>query len=193
MSRSTTGPRFAGFVAEMNEIARGAAGDDEMLAQGEAALASLIRHDDWLSEVHARSLEGRYAQYLLHHDPSTGLTIFSFVWGPGQETPIHDHGTWGLVGTLRGTECSEVYELCGDGTVRPVGEVSRSTAGEVCRIMPGTEEIHRVWNPSQTQVAISIHVYGRDISAFDRTAFDPGGGQRPFRSQCTPAGVGPDA
>ena len=48
--------------------------------------------------------------------------MVSFVWGPGQKTPIHDHTVWGLVGMLRGAERCRLYERAADGQVRARGE-----------------------------------------------------------------------
>jgi len=35
--------------------------------------------------------------------------VGSFVWMPGQRTPVHDHTVWGLVGVMRGEETCEEY------------------------------------------------------------------------------------
>ena len=32
-----------------------------------------------------------YQQHLLHCDPLERFSVVSFVWGPGQKTPVHDH------------------------------------------------------------------------------------------------------
>ena len=32
--------------------------------------------------------------------PPSLATLFALVWLPGQWTPIHDHGTWGVVGVV---------------------------------------------------------------------------------------------
>ncbi len=68
----------------------------------------MIRHDDWLPAAYAAPDPARYRQYLLHCDSAERFSIVSFVWGPGQLTPIHDHTVWGLVGVLRGAEISSV-------------------------------------------------------------------------------------
>ena len=61
--------------------------------------------DAWLPEAYAEA-GPRYRQYLLHCDPLERFCVVSFVWGPGQKTPIHNHTVWGLVGMLRGEEIS---------------------------------------------------------------------------------------
>lgn len=46
------------------------------------------------------------------------FSIVSFVWGPGQATPIHDHRVWGAIGMLRGAEENQRYQLDADGIPR---------------------------------------------------------------------------
>src|SRR5208282_4160608 len=78
-------------------------------------LAGLAASNDWLPEEYARPHPEFYRQYLLHADPLERLSIVSFVWGPGQKTPIHDHRVWGLVGILRGAEVAVSYTKAADG------------------------------------------------------------------------------
>lgn len=68
-----------------------------------------MRQDDWLPEDCARPDPQRYQQYLLHVDSRQRFSVVSFVWGPGQITPVHDHRVWGLIGMLRGAEYSQPY------------------------------------------------------------------------------------
>ena len=86
-------------------------GSDEakMLDEGERLLADLVGHDDWLPEAFAQPSTEGYRQYLLYCDPLERFSVVSFVWGPGQKTPVHDHTVWGLVGMMRGAELCEEY------------------------------------------------------------------------------------
>jgi predicted metal-dependent enzyme (double-stranded beta helix superfamily) len=73
------------------------------------ALSQLIATDDWLPEDCAVPHLQYYQQYLLHCDPLERFSLVSFVWGPGQGTPVHDHTVWGLIGMLRGEEHSQAF------------------------------------------------------------------------------------
>jgi predicted metal-dependent enzyme (double-stranded beta helix superfamily) len=96
------------FIASMTRLVE-RHGEDEatMLAQGRELLGTLVSRDDWLPERFAQADPDRYQQLLLHCDPLERFSVVSFVWGPGQRTPIHDHCTWGLIGMLRGAELWE--------------------------------------------------------------------------------------
>lgn len=165
--------RLRSFIRDMTRLAE-RHGDDEprMLDEGEKLLRGLIAQDDWLPEDFARSSPEGYRQYLLHCDPMERFSVVSFVWLPGQRTPVHDHTVWGLVGVMRGEEICEEYS----SDVKPVGRhpVRR---GQVDRVSPRIGDIHVVANEGR-EVAVSIHVYGANIGAVRRHTYDPDSGAR---------------
>ena len=57
---------------------------------------------DFLTPAHFRSDPDHYARNLVYAAPEAGLSLYTLVWQPGQWTPIHDHGTWGVVGVIEG-------------------------------------------------------------------------------------------
>lgn len=140
------------------------------LKQGAALLRQLVAQGEWLPERFAQPDPARYSQYLLHCDPDGRFSIVSFVWGPGQATPIHDHRTWGLVGVLRGAELVEDWEKTPAG-MKQIGGVRRLEAGQVDIIDPAIGEIHRVANAFADSVSISIHVYGGNIDRIERSTY----------------------
>lgn len=168
---ATTGAtRLRRFIAAMTRLVD-AAGDEEprILAEGRALLAGLIARDDCLPDAYARPHPVRYQQYLLHCDPLERFSIVSFVWGPGQRTPIHNHTVWGLIGMLRGAEQAELFDA--DGLPTPHSH-ARLEAGMVDAVSPGIGDIHRVANAFDDRISISIHVYGANIGAVSRQVFD---------------------
>ena len=147
--------------------------DDEatILAEGGILLADLVADDDWLPDAYAVADPVRYRQYLLHCDSRERFSVVSFVWGPGQATPIHDHRVWGLVGVLRGAEISERFARSANGALRRLGE-GRIDAGQIDPVSPRLGDIHRVSNAHADRVSISIHVYGANIGAVERATYD---------------------
>jgi predicted metal-dependent enzyme (double-stranded beta helix superfamily) len=103
-----------------------------------------------------------YRTHLVHVEPDGSFSIVALVWLPGQVTPIHDHVTWCVSGVLQGAEYEELFALHDDGAA--LDEVGRNTsgAGDVTGFAP-PGDIHRVRNRGG-DVAISLHVYGADIS-----------------------------
>jgi predicted metal-dependent enzyme (double-stranded beta helix superfamily) len=117
-----------------------------------------------LESRHCEPAEDRYRQHLVHVHPAGRYSIVALVWKPGQATPVHDHRCWCVVGVWRGLEAETTYELYGGGDpyVVPVGSTV-SRPGDVSVLVPPDEDVHRVENCGET-LAISVHVYGADIS-----------------------------
>ncbi|MFQ6746868.1 cysteine dioxygenase, partial [Bordetella pertussis] len=85
-----------------------------ILAQARQLIAGLVAHDDWLPDEMAQPHPEYYRQYLLYGDPRDRYSLVSFVWGPGQKTPVHDHTVWGVIGMLRGAETDQPFRRAAD-------------------------------------------------------------------------------
>jgi len=177
--------RLSGFISDLDALLSRAPGEAERLSEGRALLGALVACDDWLPDPYAASDPKRYQQYLLYRDPEARFSVVSFVWGPGQATPIHNHTVWGLIGVLRGAELSQAYEILG-GSLSPRGGLQRLKPGEVEAVSPAIGDIHRVANAFGDRVSVSIHVYGGDIGQVERSAFDDEGRARRFVSGYAP-------
>ncbi len=178
---STNIARLRDFVAAISAVIDAAPSEAEILERGAALLLDLVSHDDWLPDAFAVPDAERYRQYLLYADVHERFSVVSFVWGPGQSTPIHNHTVWGLIGVLRGAETSQAYERQ-DGQFRPLGSVHRLDAGTVEAVSPRIGDIHKVSNAFDDRASISIHVYGANIGAVRRATFDAQGAAKPFIS-----------
>ncbi len=159
------------FVAGMDALMQEARQEQETVERCVALLKELLVKDDWLPETCAQPHPDFYQQYLLYCDPEARYSVVSFVWGPGQQTPIHDHGVWGAIGMLRGAETSQAYSLQ-SGRLSPDREEERLNPGDVAVVSPALGDIHRVCNAYSDRVSISIHVYGADIGKQSRHVFD---------------------
>lgn len=176
--------RFRQFIAEFTELSERCAGaEHRMLGEGGKLLGVLVRHDDWLPDECAQPDPTYYRQYLLHCDPYERFSVVSFVWGPGQKTPVHDHTVWGLIGMLRGAELCRRFEAGPAGQPMLAHESSRLLPGDVDCVSPAVGDIHEVANAFDDSVSISIHVYGANIGAVSRHVFDTAtGAEKPFVS-----------
>jgi predicted metal-dependent enzyme (double-stranded beta helix superfamily) len=179
-----TPARLRHFVEELDSLlGQGREADEtRIVAQGSKLLRELVAHDDWLPQQAALPDPQYYRQYLLYRDPAARFSVVSFVWGPGQSTPIHNHTVWGLIGLLRGAEISQDYRRRADGLLEKVGEPQRLETGVVTAVSPTLGDIHQVFNAYDDRISIGIHVYGADIGAVDRSVFTPEGAVKPFRS-----------
>jgi 3-mercaptopropionate dioxygenase len=103
-----------------------------------------------------------YTCNLLHAEPDGSFSIMAMVWLPGQVTQVHDHVTWCVFAVLQGVEHEELFTLAGDRQSLVRAGSADNLTGEVSGFAP-PGDIHRVRNTGDG-VAISLHVYGTDIS-----------------------------
>jgi predicted metal-dependent enzyme (double-stranded beta helix superfamily) len=183
--------RLREFVLDFTALADRAPNEADLLAEGAALLGALIAEDDWLPASCAAPDPVRYRQYLLHCDRRERFSVVSFVWGPGQATPIHNHAVWGLTGVLRGGELVEGFDRDEEGTLASRGDPVLLRPGEIDRFSPTLGDIHRVANAFDDRVSVSIHVYGADIGRVARSTFDSSGQPKPFVSSYAEA-LAPD-
>jgi predicted metal-dependent enzyme (double-stranded beta helix superfamily) len=104
-----------------------------------------------------------YVAHSLHAEPDGSFSIVGLVWRPGQITRIHDHVTWCVLGVIQGVEHEELF----DADLHVIGE-SDNHVGHVGGFAP-PGDIHRVHNTGD-ETAISIHVYGVDVTRFGSSA-----------------------
>ncbi len=154
-------------------------GSDEAgtLEHARPLLADLIDNDDWLPDEFAKPSEEGYRQYLLYCDPAERFSVVSFVWGPGQCTPVHDHTVWGMVGVMRGAErCEEYGNPVRGEAFGKTGEHDIAPGG-IDLVSPSIGDVHVVSNALSDRPSNSIHVYGGNIGAVRRHVFDPDSGE----------------
>ena len=108
MSANTA--RLRDFVTGLADLLDRTSDEGEILEKGGALLGDLVAHDDWLPAELSQPHPEHYQQYLLYADARENFSVVSFVWGPGQATPIHNHTVWGLIGMLRGQRLGLIGE-----------------------------------------------------------------------------------
>jgi 3-mercaptopropionate dioxygenase len=168
--------------AAANAADRGLDEADTLLAI-RPALQALITDDQWLPAAFAKTHPTYYQQYLLYCDPLERFSIQSFVWGPGQSTPIHDHTVWGLVGVLRGAEICQRYRKDDQGIVVKDGPAQWLKAGQIDAVSPNLGDLHTVANALSDRESISIHIYGANIGKVARHVYQENTSQaKPFTS-----------
>lgn len=169
-------PALQRFVRELDAIVDQGDPEAVLLPRVEQAMRELVSRDDWLAPDLARPHFQHYQQYLLYADPQDRYSVVSFVWGPGQMTPVHDHTVWGVIGMLRGSECTQDYAVDASGRPAPCGVEQVLRPGDVACVSPRIGDVHRVRNAYADRASISIHVYGANIGKVRRHVFPLEGG-----------------
>ncbi len=145
-------------------------------------LALVEQAPTFLEPQHYRSHPEHYARNLVYDAPDASLSLYTLVWSPGQWTPVHDHGSWGVVGVLEGVlEERNYVRLSPDrGTdegIRLVrGGVILLGHGAITSFVPNPDHIHVTGVPPERSRAVSLHLYGRMMNSFN--TYDVAAGTR---------------
>jgi 3-mercaptopropionate dioxygenase len=150
------------LVSAVRSAVQRCAGSRETAQLVASELERHLPSADVLTPDQQRGDEAGFRSHVLHTEPDGTFSIVALVWRPGQITPIHDHVTWCVYGVVQGVEYEELFTLDeSNGCLVKAGKHANS-AGDVSGFAP-PGDIHRVRNLG-SRVAISIHVYGTDVS-----------------------------
>ena len=126
----------------------------------------------FLEPQHLRADPGHYSRNAIYIAPDQHLSLYAIVWNPGQWTPIHDHGSWGVVGVVRGTLHERNYVRTDsarsrdDGIELRRGGVILLDPGTVTSFVPNPDHIHVTGVPESLAPVVSLHLYGRNMDSF---------------------------
>lgn len=121
-----------------------------------------IRLPESLTRINAES----YARRLLHRCPRTGYTVVVMTWGPGQQTPMHDHGgMWCVECVVVGELDIIQYDLVeeqGDRCRFERRDVVRARVGDAGCLIPPFE-YHVLRNALDDRPSVTLHVYAGEM------------------------------
>ncbi len=163
--------------------------DDVMLADTVRGIAPLMRRlldvtEGFLKPEHFKSDPDHYARNLVFDNEAAGLSLYVLVWSQGQSTPIHDHGTWGVVGVIQG-QLEEQSYMRTDPNPAPDrhdeidlqrGSLVFLAPGSVSTFVPNPDHIHQTGCAEDQPQCVSLHLYGRAMNSF--YAYDADAGTR---------------
>lgn len=137
-------------------------------------MLDLIEHaSTFLQPQHYQSSDASYTRNLIYEAPDKSLSLYALVWLPGQWTPVHDHGSWGVVGVLEGVLEERSYvrlspDRGADEDIDLVrGGMVLLQRGSVTSFVPNPDHIHVTGVPSERSRAVSLHLYGRTMNDFN--------------------------
>ncbi|MBM3598660.1 MAG: hypothetical protein FJX35_10635 [Alphaproteobacteria bacterium] len=164
------------LLAEMRRAAAATSDPRAIIKRLTAPLRRAAMDKSWLKPEHYRPAGERgIGVTLLHEEPDHALAVYVVAWPPGSSVLPHDHQTWALVAGVDGTETNVFWQRDDDGSVPgrcTVVESHRRSfgSGDVVAFLP--DDIHSVQNDTD-KVALSIHIYGRNLNMTGRSEFDP--------------------
>lgn len=169
-----TSPALASFIAEASARSCLQTEPADCVLALAPLMLELIEHaGSFLQPQHLRSSTEGYARNLIFDAPDASLSLYAIVWLPGQWTPIHDHGSWGVVGVIEGVlEERNFVRLSADRGADADIDLARGgtillSRGAVTSFVPNPDHIHVTGVPEDRPRAVSLHLYGRTMSDFN--------------------------
>ena len=149
---------------------------DDAITQAIKPLAKrLASNTSWIKDSYREVDEEQgFGLHLLHEEDNHDLAVFVIAWAPGRGLAAHNHKTWAVVAGIEGQEHETNYRRLDDGLKSGFAQLEKTheetiLAGNVVCCMP--EDIHSVHN-NGSQIAVSLHTYGRHLNYTGRSLFD---------------------
>jgi len=106
-------------------------------------------------------------EILLYLNPKRIFSLRMFLFGPGEFTPVHDHNSWGVVGTAMNRLTVVKYAREDDGSLDGHARVHPTESltldpGDTDITLPLNDGIHKTGNEGKNPV-IMVNVYGSPI------------------------------
>ena len=154
--------RLFRFLTDMEDILLDISDDRDRLKAIMPLVRNLLTSSYWLQmEYEQPSPKTGWSVKILYREPEYPLTVQMVAWQPGGMSPIHNHGAWGIVAIVSGTEKNRFWkrsptaehpdrlELIGEQILEP---------GEIIGLMP--DAIHSVESIGD-EPTISFNIYGQ--------------------------------
>lgn len=173
----------ADFVEKLRCARAGATSDVELVHHVAPHLAALARTADWMRPDHygCDTSQG-FGVHVLHEEPGDGPWVVVVAWLPHRGAAPHNHGTWAVVAGVDGVEENVLWTRRG-GVLRRAAAQTLGP-GQVTTFLGNA--VHSVFNASD-RTTLSLHVYGRNLNAVERSLFDPETGEeKPFKLNLQP-------
>ena len=162
------------FVRESRDVIRGHREPSDNVEKIVPLMHKLLSGDkSFLKPQHFQSHPEHYARNAIFIDDDKLMSLYALVWQPGQWTPIHDHGTWGVVGVHEGMLEERSFMRADSQTGSELDNIKLVRGGaillapaSVTSFVPNPDHIHISGNPDSDKRVVSLHLYGNAMAGF---------------------------
>ena len=165
--------RLYRFLTDLEDILERVKDDRERLNLICPLVRRLLNSSEWLQMNYLLpDPETGWSVLMLYDEPDFPITVQTVVWAPGSISPIHNHGTWGIVALLSGQEKNTFWQRSPSSEfpdrIEPVSDRLLNSGDIIC-LMPDT--IHHL-EAIGNEPTISFNLYG-ETNYNQRFEFDP--------------------
>ena len=164
------------FVDHVRQIVKTGGSEEEITARVAASFEPILSDPDLLSDDQLLVKQEGFTLNQIHIEPDENFSIGAGIWDVGQTTPIHDHGTWGVIGIYRGMENEESFLREGPRengarvNLTPQGK-RLAGPGDVFVCCTKDNDVHRV-SCASSEPVVGVHVYGGNLAKIARFKYE---------------------
>lgn len=158
----------ADFMVQAREILAAGVTEERLRRVGEL-LAESSRTPGFINESEMRSLHGGDSSFTLLQTDADGLTLMLARFSPIEETPVHDHSSWGVACVVKGKDRYRHWKLV-DGRPRILYEKVLEPGAFVVWLDP-PHDIHS--QQGIDEPALELVLFGKDVTTIPRHYYDP--------------------
>lgn len=175
MDRETV---IAAFITDVKTILADAGPTDAGLRRIAARMRAITTEPALTetAEEFGNAHDGGKQSRPLYTDES-GLTLVRARFPPETNTPIHNHGTWGVIAVYAGKDRLQEYRRLDSGDGEGHAEVTLSAErllgpGDTAIIPHPPQDIH-AQQGAEGQIALEFVLFGKNAMEIPRLYFDP--------------------
>jgi predicted metal-dependent enzyme (double-stranded beta helix superfamily) len=159
----------AAFMVEARALLAPGVSESSLEAVGHR-LADLGRAVDFAGESGLRAMHGSSStSTILQSDPD-GLTLMLGRFSDAEETPVHDHNSWGVACVVHGVDRYRHWRMGDDGRVAILYE-KELRAGSFVTWLDPPSDIHSQQGVGGT--ALELILFGKNVMVIPRRYYDP--------------------
>jgi predicted metal-dependent enzyme (double-stranded beta helix superfamily) len=166
------------FINEVKAILRAEGASERGLELLAEQMRWLIANgDEVAAQGHPRGNIHTRGQAPPLYTDETGLTLAQASFDPDHITPIHSHGSWGIVGVYRGVDLYQEWRRLDDGhgagpALIELVDERILTPGDVAIVPPPPQDIH-AQKGHGGETCYEFVLFGRNVMQLPRLYFDP--------------------
>ncbi|MGZ3597464.1 MAG: hypothetical protein ACXWMS_07150 [Syntrophales bacterium] len=166
------------FCESFNDLLKGKPDISTIIKAGRSLVSELVSRKEWIGDIFQRILFDKEFsesqkpgiwpnEITLHRSSDRSFLVLCYIWDPGLSDAIHDHGSWGIIGSFLQFIGERKYMRLDDGTKEGYAELEEVSSivlqpGETTYVLPLNKGIHRMENFG-SDTAITINVYGPNV------------------------------
>ncbi len=182
--------RFETFCGRIQKLLAEEKGLLRQIERARELVSDLAMKPEWFEEFMSKMIFDRAFiesqkpsiwpnEITLYRSPDRSFVVLAYIWDAKLADMVHDHGSWGVIGTLCAKLGEKKYRRLDDGKRQGYAELRETESkvlgpGETTFVLPLKNGIHSMENPTDG-IAVSVNVYGKTLGRGYVQLFDPAG------------------